>query len=163
MLLICCIIICEYNEIRKIAFEVKYCENCRETAPGHQPLYFVDNDSIRHYQGPQKLFKIYPFISHLNQKFHSLYLPKQNIAIYKSLTLWKGRLSFLQYLPLKSSKFGIKSFELCKSIIGYIWSFSVYTGKATVINSPLIYSKTPKTAAIVLKLLEPVVGKGFTL
>jgi len=72
-------------------------------------------------------------------------------------------LSFLQYLPLKSSKFGIKTFELCESTTGYLWSFLVYTGKDTVINSPLISSETPKTAAIVLKLLEPLVGKGFTL
>ena len=42
-------------------------------------------------------------------------------------------------------------------------SFSVYTGKNTVINSPLFSSETHKTAAIVLKLLEALVGKGFTL
>jgi hypothetical protein len=40
-----------------------------------------------------------------------LYIPDQNIAIDQSLTLWKGRLSFQQYIPLKSSKFGVKSYE----------------------------------------------------
>jgi hypothetical protein len=39
------------------------------------------------------------------------YLPNQDL-IDESLTLWKGRLSFKQYLSLKASKFGIKTYEL---------------------------------------------------
>jgi hypothetical protein len=126
-------------------------------------LHFIDNDSLQTYEGPPKLFKIYPILCHLNSKFQSLYLPKQNISIDESLTLWKGRLSFLQYLPLKASKFGIKTFELCESSTGYLWSFLVYTGKDTTLESQLISPQTLKTSAIVLKLLEPLVGKGFTL
>jgi hypothetical protein len=99
----------------------------------------------------------------LNKKFQTLYLPNQNIAIDESLTLWKGRLSFRQYLPLKASKFGIKTFELCESITGYLWCFLVYTGKNTVLESSLITPETPKTAAIVLKLLEPLLGHAHTL
>ena len=59
------------------------------------------------------LFKMYPVIFHLNIKFQTLYLPNQNIAIDERLTIWKGRLSIRQYLPLNVSKFGIKTFELC--------------------------------------------------
>jgi len=40
-----------------------------------------------------------------------------------------------QYIPLKVSKFGIKSQELCESSSGYLWSFTVYIGKTTVPNS----------------------------
>ena len=83
-------------------------------------MHFNNNDNIGTYQGPSKLFKIYPVLSHLNTKFQSLYLPGQNIAIDESLTLWRGRLSFRQYIPLKSSKFGIKSYELCESSMGYL-------------------------------------------
>jgi hypothetical protein len=72
-------------------------------------IHFNNNDSRDTYQGPPKLFKIYPLVSYLNSKFQNLYIPDQNIAIDESLTLWKGRLSFKQYIPLKSSKFGIKS------------------------------------------------------
>ena len=57
------------------------------------------------------MFKIYPVICHLNIKFQTLELPNQNLAIGESLTLWKGRLSIRQYLPLKASKFEIKTFE----------------------------------------------------
>jgi len=82
-------------------------------------LHFIKNESLSTYQGPPILFKIYPVICRLNIKFQTLYLPKQNIATDKSLTLWKGRLSIRHYLQLKASKFGIKTFELCKSRTGY--------------------------------------------
>jgi len=92
-------------------------------------LHFIDNESLPTYQGPPILFKIYPVICHLNIKFQTLYLPHQNIATDESLTLWKGHLSIRQYLPLKASKFGMKTFELCKSRTGYLWCFLVYKGK----------------------------------
>jgi hypothetical protein len=69
-------------------------------------LHFSDNESVSNFQGPEKLFKIFPVILHLNNKFQELYLPNKDISIDESLTLWKGRLSFKQYLPLKASKFG---------------------------------------------------------
>ena len=126
-------------------------------------LHFIDNESLPTYQGPPKLFKIYPVICHLNKKFQTLYLPNQNIAIDESLTLLNGRLSIRQYLPLKASKFGIKIFELCESTTGYLWCFLIYTGKNTVLESSLITPETPKTAAIVLKLLEALLSRGHTL
>jgi hypothetical protein len=76
-------------------------------------LHFTDHESISNFEGPEKLFKIFPVISHLNNKFQELYLPNQDISIDESLTLWKGCLSFKQHMPLKASKFGIKTYELC--------------------------------------------------
>ena len=98
-------------------------------------MHFNNNDPIGTYQGPSKLFKIYPVLSHLNTKFQSLYLPRQNITTDEILMLWRGRLSFRQHIPLKSSKFGIKSYELCESSSGYLWSFIIYTGKDCVPGS----------------------------
>jgi hypothetical protein len=68
-----------------------------------------------HASGTTKTVQIYPIIRHLNSKFQTLYLPQQDISVDESLTLWKGRLSFEQYLPLKWSQFEIKTFELCES------------------------------------------------
>ena len=92
----------------------------------------VSRDSTATYKGPSKRFKTYLVLYHLNKKFQSLYLPRQNIAIDESMMLWRGRLSFKQYMPLKASKFGIKSYELCESSSGYLWSFIIYMGKDTV-------------------------------
>ena len=52
-------------------------------------MHFNNNEHIGTYQGPSKLFKSCPVLSHLNTKFQSLYLPGQNIAIDESLTLWR--------------------------------------------------------------------------
>jgi len=128
-----------------------------------QILHFIDNESLPTYLRPPILFKIYPVICHLNIKFQTLYLPNQNTATVESLTLWKGRLSIRQYLPLKASKFGIKAFKLCKSRTGYVWCFLVYTGKNTVLQSSPITPDIPKTAAVVLELLEPLFGRGYSL
>ena len=126
-------------------------------------MHFSNNDHVGTYQGPSRLFKIYPVLSHLNTKFQNLYLSGQNIAIHESVTLWRGRLSFRQYIPLKASKFGIKSYELCESSSGYLWSFIIYTGKDTVFQTAFISGDTNKTAAIVLSLVEPLLEKGRTL
>jgi hypothetical protein len=44
-------------------------------------MHFADNSKQNECQGALKLFKIFPVIRHLNNKFQALYLPKQNIAI----------------------------------------------------------------------------------
>jgi hypothetical protein len=85
-------------------------------------MHFSDNSKESEYQGPPKLFKICLVIQHLNNKFQSLYLPNQNIAIDESLTLWKGHLSFRQYIPLKAAKSGIKTYELSESSSGFVFS-----------------------------------------
>jgi len=126
-------------------------------------LHFIDNESLPTYQGPPILFKIYPVISHLNIKFQTLYLPNKNTAIDERLTVWKEHLSIRQYLPLKTSKFGIKTFKLCESRTGYLWCFLVYTGINTVLQLSLITPDSPKTAAVVLELLEPLFGCGHML
>ncbi|XP_023725727.1 piggyBac transposable element-derived protein 4 [Cryptotermes secundus] len=126
-------------------------------------LHFSDNSKQNEYQGPSKLFKIYPVIQHLSRKFQILYLPGQNIAIDESLTLWKGRLSFKQYLPLKAAKFGIKTFELCESSSGYVWSFLVYTGQGMELTNQYVTAEKNKTTAIVVTLLENLLGRGYTV
>jgi hypothetical protein len=126
-------------------------------------LLFANNETINSFQGIKKLFKIFPVIPHLNNRFQELYLPNQDILIDESLMLWKGRLSFKQYLPLKASKFGIKTYELCDATTGYLWSFLVYAGKDTKLDSPLITADTNKSIAIVLEPVEPLLKQGCTV
>jgi hypothetical protein len=44
-------------------------------------LHFADNANKANYEGPAKLYKIFPVLSHLNCKFQNLFLPRQNISI----------------------------------------------------------------------------------
>jgi hypothetical protein len=90
-------------------------------------------------------FQNFSVIEHLNNKFQTLYLPKQNTAVDESLTLWKGHLSFGQYIPLKAAKFRIKTYELCESSSGYVWSFLVYTGKGMELANQFVRAETNTT------------------
>ena len=53
-----------------------------------------------------------------------------NFAVDESLTLYKGRLHFRQYIKSKRKHFGLKLFSLCPSDPagkGYTWNFCLYT------------------------------------
>jgi hypothetical protein len=81
----------------------------------------------------------------------------------RPLALWKGRLSFKQYILLKSSKCGIKSYKLCESDSGYLWSFIIYTGRDTRFQSTLISEEKSEMAPIVFSSVEPLLDKEHTL
>ena len=98
-------------------------------------LHFANNSQLDHYNGNKKLFKIDPVVKHLNDKYKSSYKMGENISVDESLTLWKGRLSIKTYLPLKTAKFDIKSYEICESSTGYLWQFVIYTDSTTEVQT----------------------------
>lgn len=107
-----------------------------------------------------RLCRLKPIIENLNSKFQANYVLSKNVCIDESLILWKGSLKFKQYIRSKAAKFGIKTFELCESATGYLWSFLVYTGKHSSFDlGPEIAKSTP----VVLKLIEPLLNKGYRL
>ncbi|KAL0879784.1 hypothetical protein ABMA27_003495 [Loxostege sticticalis] len=96
---------------------------------------------------------------HLNSKFESLNNLHQDIASDESLTLFKGRLSWIQTIRPKAARFGIKSFELCESKTGYLYRFDIYTGKNTergdvVASSADLAGKSTQVDLDLLKGLE---------
>ena len=76
-----------------------------------------------------KLYKIRPFLDLLLQSFQDSYTHSQNLSIDESMISFKGRLSFLQYLPKKPHKWGMKAWVLADSLNGYTWGWRLYTGK----------------------------------
>lgn len=95
--------------------------------------HFVDNQTLTNDR--TKLCKIQPVLDHLNDKFSTLYMPAQEIAIDESLLKWHGRLSFAQKIATKAAQVGVKTYELCESRSGYLWKFFVYVGKKTQTDS----------------------------
>ncbi|XP_022834280.1 uncharacterized protein LOC111362017 isoform X2 [Spodoptera litura] len=89
-------------------------------------LHFVDSQTCT---DTTRLCKIRPVIDYFNNKFSSLYMPSQEIAIDESLLKWHGRLSFTQKISSKAAQVGVKTYELCESSTGYLWKFFVYAGK----------------------------------
>ena len=119
-------------------------------------LHFVDNSGYqRGVSG--KLFKIKPVLEYFQSKFQSLFHPGKFFAVDESLLLWKGRLSWKQYIPKKRSRFGIKSFELCDCSTSYLWNFIIYSGRETDLDADNIHSQGTK---VVMKLANDLLGVG---
>ena len=80
-------------------------------------------------QGFDKLYKIRPLLDLLLPNFQSVYVPAQALSVDESMISFKGRLSFLQYLPKKPQKWGMKAWVLADATNGYAWGWHLYTGK----------------------------------
>ncbi|RVE41555.1 hypothetical protein evm_013789 [Chilo suppressalis] len=78
----------------------------------------------------------------------------KDICIDESLTLWKGRLDIKQYIRSKASKFGIKTFELCKSVTGYLWSFILYAGSNTAVDVEILKAQPLSIRSLVPYLIK---------
>ncbi len=112
-----------------------------------------------------RIYKIRPVVDHLFEHFQLAYVPEKQLAVDESLLLWKGRLLFRQYIPLKRARFGIKLFCACAKS-GYTYRFRIYTGKedpATNYNQvlPGHMHEFGKTEKVVLHLLLPLLDQGY--
>ena len=73
----------------------------------------------------------------------------------------KNRVIFLQYMPNKrQSRYGIKKFELCDSMTGYVMHVELYAGKDFPIRSDM-----GKAHGVVMDLMRKayVLDKGYQL
>ena len=127
--------------------------------------HFCDNSAAD--PAADKLYKIRSLLDSLSSSFQSVYVPDVNLSVDEELVLWKGRLQFKQYIPLKRSRFGIKIYCLCEDS-GYTYRMQVYTGKDNPDQE--IYTVLPddtehlsKTEKIVVHLLMPLLDKGYQL
>ena len=128
----------------------------------HKFLHFNNNQRFNPNKNiPKKLFKLWPILTHLKAKFSSIYQPERDMSVDESLLLWKGRLGWKQFIPIKRARFGIKSFEICKSS-GYIWNFFVYMGKDTVYH-PDVAADLPMGSKVIYSLVNPLFGKGYCI
>jgi hypothetical protein len=120
-------------------------------------LHFNDNE----YQpSDDKLYKIKPVIIYLRERFSKIFVPYQNLCIDEGLMLYKGRLSFKQYLPSKRSRFGIKMYIICDVCTGIILDFIIYTEATTDI---IRFPDVGISGSIVMNLMQPYLDKGHNL
>lgn len=128
-------------------------------------IHFNDNDmfTLELDDSEAKLFKIKPIVDHLNYKFQVLYTPTQNIALDESLLMWKGWLQMSQMIPNKAARRGLKTYEVCESQTGYLWRFEIHSHK----RPPHLQNVDDPVAApvpsIVLRLVQGLEHKGYTL
>lgn len=98
----------------------------------------------------------------LKTNFQNHFYSFQNLVIDESMVLFKGRLSFKQYIKTKRHRFGIKLYVLCDCETGMVLDVIIYAGKATNIQGQG-NQNLGVTGAIVAKLLSPYLNKGHSL
>ena len=84
----------------------------RKGEPGHDPL-----------------FKLRPILDPLICHFQMSCILSKEVSIDESMIGFKGRLGFIQYMPKKPTKWGLKAFVLVDAHTGYMYNWHLYTGK----------------------------------
>ena len=94
-------------------------------------LHFVDNSTLapRGSPGHDRLGKVRPVLSHLCQRFETMYDPRRELSVDEAMIKFQGHSSLKQYMPMKPVKRGIKVWVLADSVNGYFSRFEVYSGK----------------------------------
>lgn len=121
-------------------------------------LHFNNSPCPRN--GSKKLHKIMPVFEHIVKRFSEVYTPNRDLSIDESLLLWKGRLSFKQFIRIKRARFGIKTYILSEAKTGYIWNMIVYVGKETNIMRNNNYGHATN---VVLSLMKNLLDKGYCI
>lgn len=91
-------------------------------------LHFANNDD-NNPDDPNRdrLHKIRSFSNMIKERCKSVLVPGQHICVDESLVLYKGRLSFKQYIRTKRARFGVKFYTCCTSG-GITLDYLIYHG-----------------------------------
>ncbi len=118
---------------------------------------------FRENEKQDKLVKVNRLVTALIDCFNAAYTPSQNLSLDESLLLFRGRLSFRQYIKNKAAKYGIKFYELTTSD-GYVLNLIIYQGdQSDEPKNPKSNESGGKTEKIVQTLMNPYLNKGHNL
>lgn len=121
-------------------------------------LHFCCNDNQI---SGDRLFKLDVVLNEIRANFNAGMVPFQNLVIDESLVLWKGRLSFKQFIKTKRHRFGIKLFVLCDVETDFILDFIIYIGAQTRLLE--CDKNIGISGAVVMTLMAPHLKKGYNL
>ena len=85
-----------------------------------------------------KLYRIRPFLDRIVSAFSEAHAPSRDIAVDESIIGFKGRLSWIQYMPKNPTKWGIKAWVLADSRTGYVYNLKLYSGNSKAIPVQVI-------------------------
>ena len=100
------------------------------------------------------LHKISKFHSEMEERWNKYYSKGIDLTLDEGMIPFKGRLSFLQYMKGKPTRWGIKAFLLSSSKTGYTYRMQIYTGKN---------KERTSIQNVVEKIVEPLQHKGHIL
>ena len=87
-----------------------------------------DSDPAQNNADYDPLYKIHPVLNMVWDSFAESYQPGQNQTIDEDMIAYKGRHSYVKYLPAKPIKRGIKVLILCFTDTAYVHQFDLYLG-----------------------------------
>ena len=93
--------------------------------------FHVNDSTTNHARGEEgydTLHHVWPILNIIQRTIKEQYTLHQNFVINEATIALKGWLGFKQYMPAKSTKFGIKVWERVDATNGYIDNFHLYTG-----------------------------------
>ena len=106
--------------------------------------------------GYDPLYKVRPLINKTSETFAKYYQPKRELAIDEMMVGTRCRVHFLQYIPKKPTKWGIKIFVNSESFTGYVLAYDIYTGGSCS-------DDRGSTHATVMKPMQKYLNKGHAL
>jgi hypothetical protein len=94
-------------------------------------IHFADN-SLQQPEGTEEydpLFKVRYPLNAIGKGLQKVWTPGKDITIDKSMIKYCGHtVAFIQYMPAKPTKHGIKVFCVCCAISGIMLAYKVYYG-----------------------------------
>ena len=92
--------------------------------------FFHLNDNTKYIPkgqpGYDPLYKLRPLVDPLIANFKAAFNSGHEVAVDEGMIGFKGQLRFLQYMPNKPTKWGMKIYS--DSVTGYTYNWKLYTG-----------------------------------
>lgn len=117
-------------------------------------LRFDDTETRSERRKTDKLAAIRHIFESFTNNLKRAYNPTEFVTIDEMLVGFRGRCSWIQYIPSKPAKYGLKLFALCDAKTFYTSGLEVYVGKQP--DGPFQVSNTP--ADIVKRLVKNIEG-----
>ena len=121
-----------------------------------QYLHVSDRATEPTGQNRDKLYKIWPVLEMVQESFKAHYNLGKNQTVDEAMIGFKGKLSYVQYLPTKPIKCGIKMWMRFDSELAYLHEFDVYLGHEQNSIHGLAYD-------VVMKLCQHIAGTNHHL
>ena len=125
-------------------------------------FHVVNNEDALPADDPHhdKLYKIRPLIDTLVAAWQDAYYPGKHLSVDESIVAFKGKCSWVVYKPQKPHKWGLNAWVLTDATNGYVYNWSLYTGKSVNEEAPADVGLTHR---VVTNLVDCVYDKGHII
>lgn len=119
-------------------------------------MRFDDRTTRNERRKTDKLAAIRDIFTMLVKNSQKSYSLGENVTIDEKLEGFRGRCGFVQYIPSKPNKYGVKIYALVDSKVYYVYNLEIYAGLQP--EGPFRLSNSPSD--VVLRLCQPIYQTG---